>query len=341
MGPGLGGIRARPLGIVDTLDATFQVYRRHFVAFITVMGVVIVPSAVLSLVVVLAAGLGETSLVRNVSPEVLLGVGIVGVLAIIVLAIVASLAQLVAGGAAILLASGAILGQPIGVGEAFRTAFSRIGGLLLASIVVFLPLSLLITTCLGIPVAIYLGLGWVLVFQALLIERLGAIDAMRRSWHLVNGHRWRLLACLLLVGVIVWLLVSIPAGVFSVLGVIGAVISANSLAAILTMQIGQVALQALAQTLFGSIIYITATLLYYDLRMRKEAFDPQQGAEVATPTDAPSGWDRSPTTTTPPPSSPPATGTPPSTDAPPSSPPSSTPPAPPSIPPPPASPPDR
>ena len=42
------------------------------------------------------------------------------------------------------------------------------------------------------------------------------------------------------------------------------------------VQAGNVLFSAIGQTFFGGIIYITAALLYYDLRIRKEAFDLEQ-----------------------------------------------------------------
>ena len=110
-----------------------------------------------------------------------LGAVIGGVAVIFLLAIVANLAQLLAAGAAVRIASDGILGRPTSVGEAYREAFGRFWSLLLVSFCVGIPIALLVITCIGIPVAVYLGLGWSLVFQAIMLEGHGAFDAMRRS----------------------------------------------------------------------------------------------------------------------------------------------------------------
>jgi hypothetical protein len=39
----------RPLSIGGLLDEAFRIYRRHFLTFVTVMGVVVIPMAVLDL----------------------------------------------------------------------------------------------------------------------------------------------------------------------------------------------------------------------------------------------------------------------------------------------------
>jgi hypothetical protein len=187
-------------------------------------------------------------------------------------------------------ASDGILGQPVSVGDAYRESLGRFWSLLLVSICVGIPIGLLVVTCIGIPVAIFVGLGWSLVFQAILLEGRGAIEAMGRSWNLVDGHRWRLLASVFLIGLIVALLVSVPAGLFGFLAGIGMVAVGGNQTAMMAIQVGDAIFQAAGQTLFGAIGYITTTLLYYDLRVRKEAFDLQQRlpqVEIAQPTGYP------------------------------------------------------
>ena len=279
MDTGPRGIRLRPLEIGDVLDETFQVYRRNFVPLITAMAIVVVPSSLLSLIGTLITGVGQAGLFDRLSPEAslaVLGAGIAAALVFVVLAVVAGLAHLVAAGAVVRIASNAVLGQPYSIQDAYREAFGRFGSLLLVSICVSIVLMLLVVTCIGIPVAVFVGLGWSVVLQAIMLEGHGAIDAMRRSWALVGGHRWRLLVCYFLIGLIVWLLLSIPTGIFTFVGLGVATASGGSGIAVMLVQIGQVIFQAAGQVLFGAIGYITATLIYYDLRVRKEAFDLQQ-----------------------------------------------------------------
>jgi hypothetical protein len=277
-GSGSGGIRLRPLDIGDVLDETFRVYRRQFLSLITAMAVVVVPTSLLSLLIALLTGINPTGMNRfnNIQDGRDFAAIAVAVVVIVIVAIVASLAHLVAAAAIIQIASGGILGEPVSIGAAFRRGLGSFGWMLLASIVIGVPISLLVITCIGIPVAIYLGLGWALVFQAIVLEGYGPMGALGRSSGLVDGHRWRLLACTLLIGLITAVLVSVPAGLFGFIGGIVAVATGGSPAALTMVQVGNVVFQALGQTLFGAIAYITTTLLYYDLRIRKEAFDLQQ-----------------------------------------------------------------
>lgn len=269
------GIRLRPLAIGDVLDETFRVYRRQFLAFVTAMALVVVPVAVLGLLTgVLGASDGMVSAAQVVALLV----------TVVPLIVINSVARVVAGAACVQIAADTILGRPVDVATAYRHALGRLGPLLSSSLLIFLAVGLLFLSCLGIPFAVYLGLGWALAYPAIVLEGLGGIDGMRRSRDLVQGHRWRLLTCTVLVGLIVFLLVSVPSGLFSfVVGIVLAVTDVGA-AGMVASQVGSTLFQALGETLFGAIGSITLTLLYYDLRVRKEAFDLQQRAALDEPT---------------------------------------------------------
>jgi hypothetical protein len=285
IGPSSGGMRLRPLDIGDVLDETFRVYRRRFVPLITTMAIVAVPSSLLSLVVTLVTGFSGDELTRRLQqggdPTPLIVGGIVMFLVGLVIGIV----QLAAVGACVLISSGGVLGQQVGVGEAYRQAFSRFWSLFVVGLLSGLAISLLVITCIGIPFAVYIGLGWGLAFPAIMLEGRGPMGALGRSWELVRGHRWRQLVCWVLMFLIFYLLISVPTALFGFAAGIVAVVLSGSQGAIMLVQAGNILFSALGQTLFGSIIYVTSTLLYYDLRIRKEAFDLEQRVpDVGAPT---------------------------------------------------------
>jgi hypothetical protein len=307
IGPGGGGMRLRPLDIGDVLDETFRIYRRRFVPIITTMAVVVVPSSLLSLVLILLTGISGPNFERAIERGDYAGL-IVGGGVFFVLGIVTAVFSLAAVGAVTLIAAGGVLGQQISVGAAYRRAFSRFWSLLGAGLVTSLTLGILIITCLGIPFAFYIGLGWAVSFPVIMLEGRGPIEALRRSWELVGGNRWRQLVIWLLMFLIFYLLISIPTGLFAfVAGILAAIFSSNQ-GAVILVQTGNVLFSAIAQTLFGGILYITATLLYYDLRIRKEAFDLEQRMptteEQYTPYPAPPPPPTYPNYPPPPPTSP-------------------------------------
>lgn len=55
---------------------------------------------------------------------------------------------------------------------------------------------------------------------------------------------------------------------------------------LLALQIGESFFSLLGEVLFSAIGYITTTLLYYDLRVRKEGFDLEHRLARATESDA-------------------------------------------------------
>jgi len=292
MNAGGRGIRLRPLDIGDVLDETFQVYRRGIVPLITTMALAIVPSTLLltgaAILMGFGVGFGQSTF-ENLSREAaiaLIGAGIVAALVIVILWIATIAAQLLATGAVVRIASNTILGQPLSIRDAYREALGHFGSLSLVGICVGLAVGLLFITCIGIPVAIYLGLGWSLTFPAIMLEGWGAFGSMRRSSELVDGHRWRLLVVFVLIMLIQWLLLSIPGGLIAALSAGVLFLSGGSAFVELGMQVIQTVVQTAGQVLFTPIGHITATLLYYDLRVRKEAFDLQQrlpGVEIVQP----------------------------------------------------------
>jgi hypothetical protein len=278
-------MRLRPLEIGDVLDETFRTYRRQFVPLITAMGVVVVPVSLVTLAVTLATGFSGDALSRTIQQRgdfttLVVGGGLLGLVGLVSVVV-----HLAAVGAVTLIASGAVLGQPVGVGEAYGRAFSRFGSLLLAGIVTGVPLGLLAVTCIGIPFAIFIGLGWTVAFPAIVLEGRGAIEG--RSWGLVSGQRWRLLVCWVLILLIYYLLISIPSGLFGFVAGMLAVVNGATPGAMALVQAGNVLFSAIGQTLFGSILYILSTLLYYDLRIRKEAFDLEQRLPMPEPMPEP------------------------------------------------------
>ena len=279
------GIRLRPLAIGDVLDETFRVYRRHFLSFTVAMALVVVPITVLSTALFLAFGLQPgvgggfgLDLNRPGGPAVEQIAAFVVV--ILIMVVVGGVGYLLSTIATVQLASNAILGRDVDVRAAYREAMRRSGAVVVSGILSGLAVGLLVVTCIGIPFAVYLGLGWSVAIPAIVAERLGGVAGLRRSWHLVDGHRWRLLIVFLLMGLIAWLLTNIPGGLASFVTLPVLALAADNPALVAAVNVFNSLVGAVGQSLFGGLSLITATLVYYDLRVRQEAFDLQQ--RVAT-----------------------------------------------------------
>ncbi|MGE3268075.1 MAG: glycerophosphoryl diester phosphodiesterase membrane domain-containing protein [Chloroflexota bacterium] len=275
LGGGVAGVlRMRPLSVGDILDETLLIFRRQFLAFVTLTAVVVVPSALLSLgSLVLVSMLTGAMASNRVSGETAMVLAF-GSLAITVpVALVTGLGRLMSGVVAVKVSADVILGRPIDIWAAYRQVFGRLGPLLLAGFLVGMVTG---AAALCFPVAIFFALSWGLIFPVIVLEGHGGVEAMRRSWNLMRGNRWRLLGCTVLIGIIVTILVALPASLFAVLAAVWLAITPAVLSnsgGMFTVQAGQVIVQALGETVFGAIGYIVMTRFYFDVRVRKEAFD--------------------------------------------------------------------
>ncbi|QCD66625.1 hypothetical protein GBQ70_13610 [Halomicrobium sp. ZPS1] len=80
----------------------------------------------------------------------------------------------------------------------------RVGRALLAAIVANVLVSIAVTLgliALVIP-GLFLSVSFTFVFFAIGVEDQGPVDALRRSWDLATGNRWRLFGLVLIVGIV-------------------------------------------------------------------------------------------------------------------------------------------
>jgi hypothetical protein len=105
-----------------------------------------------------------------------------------------------------------------------------------------------------------------LAAPAVVLERLGPTNALRRSWRLVTGSFWRLLGIFLLTVLIVLvagLVLQIPFDIGR------AVLGSASAAGIILAGIGGIIVGAITRPVLAGV----TVLLYLDMRMRKEGLD--------------------------------------------------------------------
>jgi hypothetical protein len=120
-----------------------------------------------------------------------------------------------------------------------------------------------------LPVAVFAGLA--VSTPALVLEDLQTGAALRRSWTLTRGARLRTIGLLLVTS----LLIMIP---FMGIGMIGGVFAGRDGPSATSGVIFTV-LTLAAVFVLAPLFYCVMTLLYYDLRVRKEAFDLQMLAD--------------------------------------------------------------
>jgi hypothetical protein len=205
-----------------------------------------------------------------------LGAALGGFLGVIILMLI--LAQI--GNAAILhIIAQEFIDQRVGIGAAFRFAFHRFGRLLAASILQGLTIGLGLILC--IAPGIIFWVWYVFVAQVVVVEGFKAEKAMSRSKELTAGYRGRVFGILILY-VVILVILQMAAGQLDRLlpseeqirtaGGLVTVFNYPNYAA--SLLIGHL-VGILAQTYLAVCI----TLLYFDLRIRKEGFDLELAAK--------------------------------------------------------------
>jgi hypothetical protein len=147
-------------------------------------------------------------------------------------------------------------------------------GLIIAAV-----LGLLFLVLLVIVASIFVYTRLLLTPQAIVLEDHNALAGIKRSWRLVEGSFWRTLAIMLLTGILIYLISSLPAGIISfslTLANRGSTsgMMLNQAITTLVTQIGLIIALPLQLAVY--------TLLYYDLRVRKEGYDIEMMAQQAT-----------------------------------------------------------
>jgi hypothetical protein len=264
----------RPLSAGEILDVAFGLYRRLFVPLVLIQ---VICSSLPFLVGLYAASLGPSTETIAVT---------------LVSYLLSFLLGALASGATALLISENYLGREIGAMDGLRRALPRFPSLVGVSLfvallvgVAMLPfviamaasavglgaeqpglaiaLGLVALASLLLPIITFSGLA--VSTPALVIEQIRApTRAMGRSWRLTRGNRLRIVGLLFVF--------------FIILGVpfIGASLILQMVLGALDSTAGRVLSTVIASVLsfvLGPILYCILTLTYYDMRVRKEAFD--------------------------------------------------------------------
>jgi len=243
------------MGTIEIWRSVFELYRQYFLKLILVNAFVMVSSLFSygTALLGLQAGTESGSIVLVcLLPSISVVLGLI--------AIYIGLA------ATIVAASNAVLGRPVSVGGALRRVFSArlIWRLLLASIEVGIRIE--IGFVLLIIPGIILSVWYLFFSPVLVLEKITARSVLlKRSRELVRGHFWRLLFVYGILFYIPYLVISFVMGIL--VGLTGLDVL---LAQLVSMVLGSI--YGLVAAPVGSLLL---TLLYYDLRARKENYNEE------------------------------------------------------------------
>jgi MFS family permease len=271
----------RPLDLGQTIDSSMKIVQRQWRTLAVVVLVVAGPLQVLSLIITVAttdswslhSSLGDQTDVRYTDE----GAYAAGQAGIIALAFLSYLLGTVACYRAV---ADTYLGRATSVRESLAFAVDRLGASLWLSIL--LVVAVIAGFLAFVVPGVWLFVAFSVAVPAMLVEGVRGTAALRRSSALTKD-RWWATAGRLLVGGIIGYVVGAAASVIAV--VLGLLLfDEGSLAALVIQHAG-----ALAGSLFTTPFLAAVTVLvYFDLRVRKERFDPGRDGEAAPETFG--GW---------------------------------------------------
>lgn len=249
----------RPRSGSEILDASFEIYRRHFVIFVAINIFAALPAAAASYIGTNAALLQQ--------PD--------GFVTSLLVRFVAGLITPFTEGAIACATSAAYLGMPVDLERAVRAALRKPGRLFVAMFTKWILL--------GFGLILFLVPGLVVfkryfaIPMTILFEDKTVGDAISRSRALSRDNGLRIFA--LLGGVFTFTLLVVL--VFT--QTLGTVTHSVALAGVMTL---------LVATVISPFSTVVATLLYYDIRIRREGYDIElmtQALDAASPSSSPSG----------------------------------------------------
>jgi len=239
----------RPLSLGEMLDVAFGLYRALFVPLLLVtLATNAIPVAFTVYIESSGGAFAHLPLYfGNLVLNVVLGA--------------------IASAAATFIISGQYLGEQVDAGAAFRNAAPFVGRLVSLGFLMGLVIGLG-TLCFLLPGAILLA-GLAVATPALVLEGLpSAFAAMGRSWGLTRGARWKLFWALVTVMILIVLPTIALSGFAAASGDATLLQPQLSVKALIWM-----AAASVIQMLIYPLFYCVLTVAYYDLRVRKEAFD--------------------------------------------------------------------
>ncbi len=270
-----GTTALQPMDFTDILDGILTLYRSHLPLFFGIVAVY----------VILGFSIDQIS-VFLIQEGSVLGINTI----VIGFTVLGNTVVSILGVAGLIYASAQVyLRKEITTKAALQQASRRFWSYLWSGILWGLVVGGLFVTVIGIPFAIYFSMRWGLYSLPVLFEETTGRNALRRSTELVKGSWWRVFGIMLAISLISFMIGFILQESFefilSLIGIAAPEAPANFLEQLqrlympISSEIGWFS-YSVRRLVSLSIAFITmpigpigSTLLYFDLRIRKEAYD--------------------------------------------------------------------
>jgi hypothetical protein len=260
-------IEIRPRRATELVDASFQLLRRYYPQFVTVSAIAMTPGVVMRIIMRDAMSNMSNPQLMTANSGALFAVGLVAILCVTVCDAVLTIA----------VSDGYLTGE-VDLGRAFSTGMRKIMAVFLASffrgllvglaviavgvgVVVVaalkMPLLFVLVAPLALWIIAYVLLRTFAIIPVVVLENIGANSAMTRTLQLSRNCAAHIFFSLGLA----FFLYFIFSGIISALGVtLLTPATAGIIGAVLIIPI-------------YPLLTVVSTMLYYDLRIRKEGFD--------------------------------------------------------------------
>jgi hypothetical protein len=262
--------RLRPLSLGEILDVSIKICLAHWRTLLKAVLVVVVPVQIASTILtadytVSSFDLSSSKTSQQTIDELNQYLGGVAISSLLQVC-----AVLLATAACFRAIAQAYLGETTDWRSSLSFALHLAPSLLLLTLLYVL--GVLLGTAFFLAPGIWLYVAWAFAMPALLVEGLRGRKALRRSFELVKGRWWRTFGIIAVGFILAGIISTVVQGAF----LIGIVVGADNDALVLVLATIAGIVGAAVTTPFQAALL---TVLYFDLRVRKEGFDLELLAE--------------------------------------------------------------
>jgi len=255
----------RPRGIGEILDSSVALYRARFTRLVRVAAWVVIPVQALSALVLLSAQPDNFSVSARgtVTPQYASATTQLAAAVVIAVVGVLSTAFIVAACARVI--GDAYIDRTSEASEAFKAVRPRVFAIVGTALIVVVSEGLGFLACF---IGAFVPLTFFAVaIPALILEGIGVSAAIGRSVSLTKSHVWHVLGLVLTTQLL--------ATVLNFSLAVAAQLLVHSSGSTVAAVIGQSVANVIAGVLTTPFVATATVILYFDLRVRDEAFDVQ------------------------------------------------------------------
>jgi hypothetical protein len=252
-------VALRPRSTTEIIDASVSLLRQHYVELVTATALFTVPWLILGMIGRPPIGMPVTSnfqtapLMMPLSPQALPGM-------IIPRLIVAMLLGALASATTVVIVSDNYLGREVTIAGAILRALNRIVAVAITG--VLQGIAIVVGFMLFIIPGFFCIAWFFSAVNIVMVEGKGPVEALSRGKFLAKGSVGRILGTLFLCGLLVWVvnlvLGLIVGGIFSAVHITGQPVFVAA---------------GVVSIFIYPLLTVATTVLYFDLRIRKEGMD--------------------------------------------------------------------